>query len=525
MGYFISIFLSTFILEDVALATSIGLISTGAISFRLAFIACFLGISLGDLVLYFLGKLASQFESIQNISFIKKHKSTLLKIRKSGVLTYSIVISRIVPGTRLPTYLAAGFLRYSFTRYLFLTLTSVFMWVMVALLAGRSLQSIFMDHWIYTIIVFIFGIQIFKTFIPQLINHWDRKALFQSWRKYAYFEFWPAWFFYLPIIPFYFYKSLKHKSFLMPFYASPEITHGGLIGESKWDFLKHFKPTDSSTLNAIKFKRGIDFMELRKLIDQANLSYPFIIKPDVGQRGFGVRIIRDDFDLTEYLLLSDFDLIIQKLSSYQMEAGIFYVRLPSESEGYLFSITNKKFPFVIGDGSTRLGDLILRDRRARMIAPVYFTRLKEVLDQVPRLGEKVQLAECGNHCQGTIFLNGKELYSEKLRVRFDQISKTIPNFYFGRFDIRYSDADSLRDGENFEIVEVNGSGAEATHIWDARTGIIEAYQILFQQWALLFEIGTQVQEKANHKNKVKLFSFLKECLKVFFRKSNLSVSS
>ena len=525
MGYFISIFLSTFILEDVALATSIGLMNTGAISFYLAFMACFLGIALGDLGLYLLGQLASRFEGVQNISFLKKHKGTLSKIRKSGVLTYSIVISRIVPGTRLPTYLAAGFLRYSFMRFLFLTITSVFAWVMVALLAGQSLHTLFMDHWFYSIATFILGVQIFKSIIPQFFNPWDRKAFFQSWRKYAYFEFWPAWFFYLPIVPFYIYQALRYKSVFMPFYASPEINHGGLIGESKWDFLNHLKPSDSSTLNAIKVNQEVDFMELRKQIDHAELSYPLIIKPDVGQRGFGVRIIRDDFELTEYLLYSDFDLIVQKLSLYQEEAGIFYVRLPSENKGKLFSITNKKFPFVIGDGITKLGDLILRDPRARMIASVYFTRLKDRLDQIPILGERVLLSECGNHCQGAIFLNGKELYSEKLRLRFDEISKTIPNFYFGRFDIRYQDQQLLREGKNFEIVEVNGSGSEATHIWDARTSLREAYQTLFQQWALLFEIGAQVQKRTKHKIKINLPSFLKECFKVFFRKSNLSVSS
>jgi hypothetical protein len=42
-GYFFSIFLSTFVLEDVALASSIGLVSSGKLDFANAFMACFLG--------------------------------------------------------------------------------------------------------------------------------------------------------------------------------------------------------------------------------------------------------------------------------------------------------------------------------------------------------------------------------------------------------------------------------------------------------------------------------------------------
>jgi membrane protein DedA with SNARE-associated domain len=57
-GYFFSIFLSTFVLEDVALASSIGLVSSGKLDFANAFMACFLGIAIGDLGLYLVGYLA-----------------------------------------------------------------------------------------------------------------------------------------------------------------------------------------------------------------------------------------------------------------------------------------------------------------------------------------------------------------------------------------------------------------------------------------------------------------------------------
>jgi membrane protein DedA with SNARE-associated domain len=527
-GYFFSIFLSTFVLEDVALATSIGLVSSGKLDFATAFMACFLGIAIGDLGLYFAGYLASKFEIENYFVFLKKYRKPLLRAKRSQIFTYSIVISRAIPGTRLPTYLSAGYLRYSFLRFTGLTIVSVAIWVVAALFAGKSLSSIFMDHWIPTVLAFLLGLQLLKSLFPKLLNFWDRKALMHSWRKWTHFEFWPAWFFYLPIVPRYIYLSIKHGkhgSFLTPFYASPGLAHGGLIGESKWDFLKHLSAQHPSTLKSLKIGSALSFMEVRKIIEEQQIGYPFIMKPDVGQRGFGVRIIRNDFDLTEYLLLSDFDKIIQKLSLLPMEAGLFYIRNPSELVGSIFSVTDKKFPFVTGDGKTRLGNLILRDKRARIIAPVYFERHRSRLDSIIENGKVFFLADCGNHCQGAVFLNGAALATDDLTKKLDLVAKQIPDFYFGRFDVRYRDQDSLKKGEHFEIVEVNGSGSEATHIWDANTKLIDAYQTLYIQWALLFEIGSEVRKSSTKLYRIDILSFLKECFRVIFRKESLSISS
>jgi hypothetical protein len=49
----------------------------------------------------------------------------------------------------------------------------------------------------------------------------------------------------------------------------------------------------------------------------------------------------------------------------------------------------------------------------------------------------------------------------------------------------------VQRGEGFTIVECNGAGAEATHIWDARVRLIDAYRTLFKQFALLWKIGAR----------------------------------
>jgi hypothetical protein len=71
----------------------------------------------------------------------------------------------------------------------------------------------------------------------------------------------------------------------------------------------------------------------------------------------------------------------------------------------------------------------------------------------------------------------------------DRISRSIPGFYIGRFDLRYANDDELREGRGFRILELNGASAEATSIYDARNTLFAAYRTLYRQWALVFEIG------------------------------------
>jgi hypothetical protein len=103
----------------------------------------------------------------------------------------------------------------------------------------------------------------------------------------------------------------------------------------------------------------------------------------------------------------------------------------------------------------------------------------------------------GNHCQGTIFKNGVSEITEALLDRFDAIARSMPEFYFGRFDVRFKDKESFLKGESFRIIEVNGAGAEAIHIWDSSMKIGEAYRTLFKQYKILFEIGASNRKRGH----------------------------
>ena len=176
---------------------------------------------------------------------------------------------------------------------------------------------------------------------------------------------------------------------------------------------------------------------------------------------------------------------------------LLYQRLPSEERGRITSITLKEFPTVSGDGKSTLRELINADSRARIFREVFFLRHEKALERVLDPGEDFQLVFAGNHAQGCVFRDGIHILTPALANRIDEIAKAIPQFYFGRFDIRFRDLEAFQRGEDFQVVEINGAGAEATHIWDPDGTLSHAYFTLFQQFSMLFEIGNQ-NRKAGH---------------------------
>jgi hypothetical protein len=209
----------------------------------------------------------------------------------------------------------------------------------------------------------------------------------------------------------------------------------------------------------------------------------------VGERGRGVVIARTVDDVAAYFAGGASKTIAQQYAG-GMEFGVFYYRFPGQSHGRIFSITEKRFPAAIGDGSSTITELILRDERAVCLAGTYLNRLKGPADRIPAVGESVPLAELGSHCLGALFLNGAKLETEALRCAIDEVVREFPGFSIGRFDMRAESAEALGRGD-FAVLELNGVSAEATHIYDPSVTLLEAYRVLFEQWRIAFEIGAE----------------------------------
>jgi hypothetical protein len=181
------------------------------------------------------------------------------------------------------------------------------------------------------------------------------------------------------------------------------------------------------------------------------------------------------------------DTLLQEFAA-GVEASIFYYRRPSRERGRIFSITEKRFPTVIGDCISTVEDLILNDDRAVCLARKYFEQLADRVNEVPSKGAEIQLIDIGTHSRGAVFCEGEWLRTAELQSTVDEICRRVPGFYFGRFDVRAASFAELQRGR-FKIIELNGVTSESTNIYDPRYSLVDAYRILFPQWRLAFEIG------------------------------------
>ena len=227
---------------------------------------------------------------------------------------------------------------------------------------------------------------------------------------------------------------------------------------------------------------------VRSFLNEHGLDLPVVLKPDVGQRGVGVNVVRSWSEVESYFRNGRHEVLLQEYVEGP-ELGVFYVRLPDEDSGWIFSLTEKHLPVVVGDGRSTVEELILADERAVCLARLYLEQLRAERQRVPAPGEKVRLTDLGTHCRGAVFLDGERFRSRDLEQAIDRMSRSFEGFFFGRYDLRAPSEEALRGGRDFKVLELNGVTSEATHLYDPKHRLIDAYRILFRQWHLAFEVG------------------------------------
>src|SRR5262249_55392429 len=127
----IAIILLSFISEDAATISSALSLFGGPINWQLGFAACFAGIWLGDLGLYSLARCFGKpiFKSRWIARFADADAIERCQKRFNDHASLTLLASRFVPGTRLPTYLAAGLLSMPVTRFALVTAFAAFLWI------------------------------------------------------------------------------------------------------------------------------------------------------------------------------------------------------------------------------------------------------------------------------------------------------------------------------------------------------------------------------------------------------------
>ncbi|HEX2639057.1 MAG TPA: VTT domain-containing protein, partial [Pyrinomonadaceae bacterium] len=478
---FLLFFFATFVSEDAVCLLAGSAAASGRISFVMAVTACFLGIFVGDILLYLAGRQFGNrvFESraVSRLVSDETVKRASEWLRQHGAA--AVFTSRFVSGLRLPTYLAAGALRTDFLKFSLYFLLASAIWTPLLVGSVAFSQSVFFSrNALLGVVVAAVVLKVGHKYTSKK----NRRLLTGRFKRIYNWEFWPLYIFYIPVAAYVLLLSVRHRSLTVFTAANPAISAGGFKGESKHDIYECLGQSAAArkyllrhTLLKRELPKHQQLLAGWRFVDSVGGTFPIVLKPNAGERGKGVQIIRSLGQLDDAILKIDEDVVLQEFAP-GIEASIFYFRRPDHEYGQIFSITEKRFPTVTGDGASTLEELILNDDRAVCLAKKYLEHNREALFSVPTRGHTVRMIDIGTHSRGAVFLDGDWIKTDVLEKKIDEICRGFKGFYFGRFDIRAASFEDLMRGENFKIVELNGVTSESTNIYDPRYGLLDAYR-------------------------------------------------
>lgn len=174
--------------------------------------------------------------------------------------------------------------------------------------------------------------------------------------------------------------------------------------------------TKDKILSYIPEKYALKIQILSKKTNLKLLKYPIIFKPVVcNGNGKGVQKIENEKEAETYMKnTKEVYIIAQEYYPGNYEVGVLYERYPFEENGKIISIVLKT-----------------ADKEWKPL-------------------------RC-NTCSYKKGVDCKVLQSTpQLEKAIDEISKHIPNFFAGRYDIFFDNFYDFERGENFKVIEVNG---------------------------------------------------------------------
>ena len=513
----LAIFLGTMVSEDLACISAGILVAAGKLDYPSAVLASFLGIFVGDNLIYGMGRFFGRPVLNHRWARLVVHRRSVDRashlFRRHGV--WIIILTRFIPGTRSATYFAAGALHAPFLRFLLVFALAAALWtpflVGLSWFIGNRLMEYYEVYEAFALplllAVILLLYVIFHYGVPAFTRR-GRRRLKGKWMRATRWEFWPWWQVNWLVVLYVLYLGLfRYRRPTLIALVNPCMPHGGFLGESKGDILQAFSGAGEALPRWARIE-GTDTADrigaVKTAVKELGLTYPVVLKPDEGQRGLAVRIARNEEAALAWLDRVSGPAILQEYVPGP-EYGVFYVRRPSEETGRIISVTIKEQLHVTGNGHDTLDTLIHDHPRAIALLDVFLDRFEGRLEAVPAEGERVPLGELGTHARGALFLDGRHLLTDALEARVDRIAKACPGFYFGRIDVKVPDEAALREGRGLRLLEVNGLTSEATHIYDPRHGLFHAWRTLCRQWRTAFEIGAEVAAGGAEPPRVRAF--------------------
>jgi hypothetical protein len=305
-----------------------------------------------------------------------------------------------------------------------------------------------------------------------------------------YITHWEDWHWftkYIIIGPVWLWTCLKSRSFWFFTPSNPTITFGGFIGETKSEIYKQLPP--GSYPKSIYLSPAMTFEQVQSLVEKNQFTFPIAVKPDKGMMGLMFRKVESIRQLQQYHRAMPVNYIIQELITYPIEVSVFYYRYPNEAKGHITGFVRKEYMEVTGDGISNLKTLILNYPRAQFRLKELFSKHESKLNSILAKGETYCLSYALNLSRGGRLVSLEHEKDDRLLNVFDELSHYANYFYYGRYDIRCASIEELKQGKKFSILEYNGCGAEAHHVYGNKNSFFKACRILIDHWNILYTIS------------------------------------
>ena len=319
------------------------------------------------------------------------------------------------------------------------------------------------------------------------------------WRKFFIrlnaWEYWPLPVFSIPIVFIWLWNAIKARDLFFITRANPGIPNGGFFGSSKSDILATLP--DEFTPKSLLMSGNMPVHRIDYQLKEAGISFPVVAKPEIGERGWLIAKLNSLDELVEYLQAHPISFIIQPYIDLPLELGIFVYMMPDGSDATVSSICEKRFLQVCGDGQSTLGTLILDQDRAILQYEKLRENFADRWNDIPAPGEVMVLENIGNHCRGTTFLNRNDQIDKVITERMVALLKTMPDVYYGRFDLRTASWEALRAGRDTCILEFNGTNSDVSHIFQPGYSLWRAYRDIAFHWDKMQAIASKNRENGH----------------------------
>jgi len=138
------IVLGTFVLEDAATVLAAMQAQSGAVPLPVALLALYAGIILGDLGLYGLGALSGQVPMVTR--WVPPNRMRQGRAWLDGRVFKVVFISRFIPGARLPTYTACGFLHANLRKFALAAVVATLVWTSLLFSVSLKVGALLVEH-------------------------------------------------------------------------------------------------------------------------------------------------------------------------------------------------------------------------------------------------------------------------------------------------------------------------------------------------------------------------------------------